>query len=146
MARRKSNVTKALDGNPGKREALVVKPPPGVPEKPAWLKGEAADEWDRIVPILDSMGVLSTIDRAIIALHCQDWQQLCKINADLEAADYVSAGRTGEDVRNPLWAIKNQLEQRFHKTCELLGAAPNPRSRLDMPPKEENEDPHGLLD
>jgi P27 family predicted phage terminase small subunit len=137
-----------LDGNPGKRSLDFVKPPPGVPDKPVWLKKESAEEWDRIIPILDSMGVLSRLDRAVVADYCTVWGRLVAVEKELDSAEALVVGRSDrqEWVKNPLWSVSNQLRQRFHKCCELLGLAPGPRGRLDVPDKSQNDDPYGLLD
>lgn len=148
MAQRKSAQAKKLAGNPGKRELSVVKPPPGVPDMPNWLTGEGAVEWSRVIPILDSMGVLSVLDRAVIADYCTVWAQLVRVEKELTTAESLTEGRSdrGEWVKNPLWSIANQLRQRFHKACEMLGLAPGPRGRLDVPEKQSDDDGGGILD
>lgn len=57
----------------------VVRPPVEAPECPAHLEGEARAEWDRIVPHLLSLGLVSQIDRAALTFYCDTW------------ADYVNA-------------------------------------------------------
>ena len=143
---RKSKQAKDLDGNPGKRSVTVVKPPPGVPEKPPWLAGEASDEWDRVIPILDSMGVLSRLDRSAISDYCTVWGRLVQAEREIGSGSLLVQGQKGEMVRNPLLSEANQLRQRFGKYCDLLGLAPAPRGRLDIPDKGLDDDPHGLLD
>ena len=44
-------------------------PPPGVPEPPPTLTGEARVEWDRMVALLDSMGILTNAAR-VLAERC----------------------------------------------------------------------------
>lgn len=148
MAIRKSAQAKKLANNPGKSRIDTVKPPPGVPDMPAWLNGEAAAEWGRVIPILDSMGVLSRLDRAVVADYCTVWAQLVRVERELSESESLTEGRSdrGEWVKNPLWSIANQLRQRFHKGCDLLGLAPGPRGRLDVPDKPLGDDPDGILD
>jgi P27 family predicted phage terminase small subunit len=148
MPPRKSINKKRIEGNPGKRHLDAVKPPPGVPEIPKWLKGEAADEWGRIVPILDSMGVLSRLDRAVIADYCTVWAQLVRVESELADSEAITETRSNNDqmVRHPLWSVANQLRQRFDRKCELLGLAPGPRGRLDVPDKPLEDDGLGILD
>jgi P27 family predicted phage terminase small subunit len=63
---------KKLRGNPGKRALNLSEPTPPKqrPEKMAGLTGEAAAEWDRIVPDLEIMGVLTRVDRAALGAYC----------------------------------------------------------------------------
>lgn len=137
-----------LENNPGKQKVSFVKPPPGVPAMPKWLKGEAAQEWRRVVPVLDAMGVLSTLDRAVLSDYCVTWAQIVRIERSLEADAAVVPGRAdiGGTVRHPLWSVLNQLRQRLHKSCDLLGLAPAPRGRIEMPEQPIEDDPEHLLD
>lgn len=143
---RKSKQSKSLDANPGKRPLEIPKPPPGVPEKPEWLTGEAGREWDRVIPILDSMGVLSKLDRSAIADYCRVWGRLVAVENEIDGGSILLKGQKGEMVRNPLLAEANQLRQRLHKSFDMIGLAPGPRGRLDVPDKGLDDDPHGLLD
>jgi P27 family predicted phage terminase small subunit len=148
MPAKKGAATKRLNNNPGKREIEAVKPPPGVPEMPNWLCGEAAAEWGRIIPILDAMGVLSLLDRAVIADYCTVWSQLVRVERELSGADVLTETRSDSEgmVKNPLWSVANQLRQRFDRKCEMLGLAPGPRGRLDVPEKPVDDDALGILD
>lgn len=143
---RKAKQTKALENNPGKGRLDVVKPPPGVPEKPPWLQGEASAEWDRVIPILDAMGVLSRLDRSAVSDYCTVWGRLVWCEQRIQSTDLLLKGQKGELVRNPLLSEANQLRQRFGRYCDLLGLAPAPRGRLDVPDRGADDDPHGLLD
>ncbi len=148
MPRKTSNTSKRLAGNPGKRQLDTIKAPPGVPTKPIWLIGEASDEWDRVIPILDSTGLLSLLDRAVVADYCRIWGDICRVSEELTAAPSITEGRRDRGpTKNVLWSILNGLRQRFDKKCELLGLAPAPRGRLDVPTGDDPYfDPHGLLD
>ncbi|MGR6997213.1 P27 family phage terminase small subunit [Yinghuangia aomiensis] len=71
MTAKSSAHLNALRGNPGKRRAReFVNPSPGIPDTPEWLDGRALDEWNRLIPILDSMGVLSPADGNALAAYC----------------------------------------------------------------------------
>ena len=149
MPVRKGSTARRLANNPGKRPVEApIKPPPGIPERPASLKGEAADEWDRVVPVLDAMGILSVLDRAVICDYCQCWADICRVTGELENAPSLVEGRSDSAgmVKNHLWSILNQLRQRFDKKAEMLGLAPGPRGRLDTPDRGLDDDSHGLLD
>lgn len=40
------------------------------PGEPAWLGGEALEEWRRIVPILEKVKVLNEMDQQLLAAYC----------------------------------------------------------------------------
>ena len=65
---------KALEGNPGKRAldlSAGVNPRVEVPSAPRHLGKEARNEWVRITPVLEELGLISGLDRAALALYCQ---------------------------------------------------------------------------
>ncbi len=74
-------------GNPGKRKINRNEPQPmyGRPDKPDWLTGEAADEWDRVVPQLEDLKLLTRIDTATLTGYCLAWAQLKDTTEDIEA-------------------------------------------------------------
>ncbi len=55
----------------GRREAAEVQGPAGTPDAPEWLDEEARAAWDRIVPLLEGMGVLTRIDGNALARYCR---------------------------------------------------------------------------
>ena len=51
----------------------VVRPPVEIPECPSFLTGEARAEWERITPHLETLGLISQIDRAALSGYCAAW-------------------------------------------------------------------------
>ena len=51
---------------------------PGAPEPPDWLYGDGLEEWNRVVKLLgpDGLGVISRLDRGVLAVYCLLWQLL----------------------------------------------------------------------
>src|SRR4030042_1883827 len=64
-----------LEGNPGKRPIRSEEPDPvpSIPSCPPHLSEDAKREWERVVPLLEKLGLLSEIDRGALALYCQAW-------------------------------------------------------------------------
>ena len=85
---------KMLEGNPGKRPINKHEPipPSGAVECPSWLLPEAKMAWDRIAPMLMSMGLLTVLDVSALAGYCQSYAQW------LEARENVT--RNGVQIRN----------------------------------------------
>lgn len=42
----------------------------GLPERPAWLTGAAAEQWDKLVPYLSETGIVTPIDAFALARYC----------------------------------------------------------------------------
>ncbi len=64
---------KRLAGNPGKRPLNAHEPKPRavLPRCPAHLCPEARAEWKRISKKLHTLGLLTELDAAALALYCQ---------------------------------------------------------------------------
>lgn len=63
-----------LEGNAGKRAldlSAGVNPRVEIPSAPKHLGNEARKEWKRITPILEELGLVSGLDRTVLALYCQ---------------------------------------------------------------------------
>jgi phage terminase small subunit len=117
---------KKLAGNPGKRpmnEHEIV-PTIGAPVCPEWLIGDAREEWNRIVPELDRLGVLTRVDNSVLVGHCATY------------AEIVSTVKAREPLKAAL------LGQMRAYACEL-GLTPAARAKLSVPPpKDEDETAH----
>ena len=50
----------------------------GRPVAPDWLGEDARKEWARIVPLLDSAGLLTRVGRAALAGYCTAWGELAE--------------------------------------------------------------------
>lgn len=69
----KPTALKILEGNPGKRPLNDKEPKPDskAPRCPSWLEEEAKREWKRMSKTLETIGVLTKIDKAAFAGYCQ---------------------------------------------------------------------------
>lgn len=65
--------------------------PPGVPQPPKPLDGEALDEWNRMIARLTETGALSVVDDALLF-------QYCRLFAETEGI-YVAQQETAESIR-----------------------------------------------
>lgn len=66
---------KKLGGNAGHRPLNAAEPKPtqGEPPMPEGLSGAAQAEWQRIVPELQTLGLLTIIDGSALAAYCQNY-------------------------------------------------------------------------
>jgi phage terminase small subunit len=111
---------KRLAGNPGKR-ALAQEPQPatGSPPCPDWMPAEGRRQWERVVPELDRLRLLTQVDGAVLEGFC------------LLYAEIVATARAGEPLKA---ALLGQL--RFY--AGELGLTPAARARLAAPPGQED--------
>ncbi|NEX63452.1 P27 family phage terminase small subunit [Noviherbaspirillum galbum] len=98
-----------------------ILPTVGAPTCPDWLPVEARDEWNRIVPELDNLGVLTCVDNAVLVGHCATY------------AEIVSTVRAGEPLKAALLA-------QMRAYASELGLSPAARAKLAVPKREEDDE------
>jgi P27 family predicted phage terminase small subunit len=104
--------------------------PPGAPDRPPWLEGEAAAEWDRQVAALESAGVLSVADGALLAAWCEAWAEFCQVAADLKVAGRLAKNAAGGVVRSPLVLLRDRAVERLLRLAGQFGFSPSARVRV----------------
>ena len=100
------------------REKPSLELPPGVPEPPEWLEGEARAEFDRVVAELGGTGLLCRADRGALAVYCSLW------------AEFVQSSKSGFPVSIGLLA-------EMRRYAALFGL--DPASREKLPPAKPKE-------
>lgn len=108
------------------------KPQPGSPSPPSWLSREARAEWKRIVPALQSIGLLCTVDRAALAILCQSWADYREADRKLKEEGLVVKTKTASRP-NPLLAVRDQAFHQWAKLAAQFGLSPSARARLKAP-------------
>jgi P27 family predicted phage terminase small subunit len=140
----------ALRGNPGKRPPKQsLRARPAVPNPPSWLSREAKAEWKRITPELDELGLLSKMDRAVLAMYCTWWSKFCELERHLRGLGVTVEGRrAGESVKPPAWSMWKDASDRVHQLAKELGITPMVRLRTDLPSPagDTDDDDDDILD
>lgn len=116
-----------------------LQPPPGVPLRPKWLDKEARAEWDRVVPQLVELKVLTGLDGGALERYCVAHSNWVKAQRDVQ--------KHGPVVKTPFGPQKNpaiKLAQEERAAARLLagelGLSPSARSRVKVTEKEPEED------
>ena len=60
-----------------------------IPDKPDFLTEEASGEWDRVTAILYHKGLLTQLDRTILAQYCMMYGKLATEKTNMSAADHT---------------------------------------------------------
>jgi P27 family predicted phage terminase small subunit len=113
----------------------IAKPP-----MPRGLPAEAKAEWRRVVPQLEDIGMLASIDRGVLIRYCAAWADWCELARLLEKSGKLIKGQKGNLVRNPLWLMKRDCEQAIAELARQLGLTPAARLRSGVV-HERPEDP-----
>ena len=144
---------KLLRGNPGKRpiNANEPKPAPKAPGMPAWLSTEARNEWRRVVPELDKLGLLAKVDRGALAAYCETWATFVAAThlvhehgiVYMRKVDEVTDmdGRVIEihvaPAKNPALIVARDAAAQIRAFCSEFGLTPSARTRIDVPEPDE---------
>lgn len=139
-----------------REDSNAVEPEIEIPDCPRHLLKEARKEWKRITPELEILGLVSRIDRAALALYCQEYawwvwhdealQRDLKMVADKEAqfrADPENAGKPWEGgdgfmlptpnkswAYNPHWVARNKHATQLDRFLASFGLSPSARGRV----------------
>lgn len=139
---------RVVEGNPGHRPLPdSVELPPASPRKPAWseifpgtrkgqpaLRRDADAAWKTIVPVLESVGLLSTIDVFVLVDVCTTWARIRQIERVLSEQGLMVEDRKERGwVRHPLATVANQYRANLRALTAELGLSPSARIRLDTP-------------
>lgn len=122
---------KVIEGNPGKRRLVAPpKAPPSRPRCPSWLSDYAKTEWRRVVPVLDGLGLLTTIDRSTLAAYCESVATFKAATAIVADKGVLVQGRKGEAVKNPALQVQRDAARNIAQFSSMFGLSPSDRVRL----------------
>ena len=101
----------------------------GRPAMPRTLTPEARAEWRRVVPDLERMGVLASVDRGVLVRYCTAWADWSELDAQVRRTGRIVRGRDGNLVRNPLWLLRRDAGQELMELTRQLALTPAARLR-----------------
>jgi len=113
------------------------------PKRPTHIIGHAQTEWNRVVRMLDELGVLEIADQHTIELYCEaysDWR-IAKEKCDKTGIALVSQSKDKVEVRrNPFFAAKLEASDRCVKLLQELRLTPRSRNRKQEAQLDRNSD------
>lgn len=114
--------------------------PVAAPEMPDDMDGEAAAEWQRIVPDIEAMGLIATLDRSVLIRYCRAWADWVDIDQKLRDTGLLVKGARNGVVRNPLWMMRSDVEGTLEALEKQLGLTPAARLRAGVKHEEPEAD------
>ena len=144
MAGRRPTPTKlkVISGNPGHRPLPQDEPQPEIkqPDPPEWLSGEALREWNRVVPELFKLKLISEIDRSGIVAYCVAYGQYVRAQGDIKTLGAIIVTTNGNIIQNPAVGIANTSVDIMRKFLIEFGMTPASRSKVSAPGKKKAKD------
>jgi P27 family predicted phage terminase small subunit len=140
---------KILRGNPGRRPLNRREPAPARAvdlTPPPELAGVAADEWRRLAPKLQALGLLTEIDDRALVAYCVIWARWLEAETQLRAHGLVLKGKRGAPFVSPYVKIAQQSAQQLRGWIEQFGMTPSARARVKTDPGDKPADPFTAYD
>lgn len=136
---RKPNERHKLEGTyrPDRHDDSGVDAPKGRPEPTIELDVFAQAMWDRLIPVLEGMGVLTLADAQICTSFCvaySDWRT-CREHIR-EYGMWELTEKRGT-VKHPAVLIAKESDERMNKLGGQMGLSPSERSRLKVETEKE---------
>lgn len=119
---------------------LRPRPEPKPPACPSWVPAEGRREWRRLVPILDRAGVLSHLDRAVLASFCTTYARLVEAEKAISDRGILVEGYRGSIVKNPAVQVARDARAALVVLARELGLSPKAREALRVPLDDDIED------
>lgn len=145
----KPSYLKLVTGTARKGRTNKAEPKPDLarPMPPTELSDDAKVEWGRVSDILYKLGILTEIDRGILAAYCQSygrWMQAERTLAKMAKMDDSTGAlmiktQGGNTIQNPIVGIANKAMADMAKYATDLGMTPSARSRVTTKPKEDDD-------
>jgi P27 family predicted phage terminase small subunit len=130
-----------LRGNPGKRRIPKqrVTPKPGA-SRPHWLSPAAVKEWNRVAPELLRLGLLTTLDRAVLAAYCEAVADLQDATETLARKGSTIEAGNGTTIAHPAVAMKQGATKRVKDLAAEFGFSPSARGGMEIPGAPDGDD------
>lgn len=129
---RKPTAWRRMEGNRGKKAYNHAEPipPEGVPDCPEHLSEEARAEWHRLVETLVGMGVITIVDRAVLAAYCQAYGRWVDAEEKLKETPLLIKTPSGYVQQSPWLNIANKQMELMGRYMAEIGLTPASRSRV----------------
>lgn len=119
--------------------------PQGEAAAPPWLSDGGRQEWDRIAPELQSMGLLTGVDASELAVYCQAYAEMVHAEAMIVEHGYTQVSTSGLERKSPWLPIRDEAAKRLHQVALQFGFTPAARTRIEVPEREAVDDKRQYL-
>ena len=132
---------KLLTGNPGNRKINRKEPKAaaGIRSCPSYLNRAAKAEWKRVMKEAPE-GLLTELDRPVLAMYCQNVARIAELETIVEAEGFTFMSEKGYICQRPEMGMLKNLQTIQKGLCAELGFSPSSRSKVSVVPKKKEED------
>jgi len=146
----KPTALKIVEGNPGRRKLPEFEPKfdPAQSSPSPFLNDDAKVEWGRIFGILYEAGVLTEVDRAVLAAYCQSYgvwaqaeREIDKLQQSSVLNGLILRTKEGNFIQQPLLGIANRARGDMVKYASEFGMSPTSRVKVETSGTQKKENP-----
>jgi len=125
-----------LEGNAGRRPLNKTEPEPAeivdASQAPGELVGNARAiaEWQRLVPMLRDLRMVTEADRGALIAVCLEWARYIEATLKVSILGMVVKTPAGYPIPNPYLSIATKALAGCHRLWPELGLTPSSRSRV----------------
>ena len=129
---KKPTALKRLQGNPGKRPLPKNEPQPDnqKPRCPSHLNDEGKREWRRVAGRLHDVGLLTYVDRALLAAYCQAYGRWVEAEGVIARHGLTQFSPNGYEVKSAWVTISDKAQDQMLKYAREFGLTPSSRASL----------------
>lgn len=140
-APRKPTALKVLEGTNRKDRANPDEPSPEIEAIPCpeYLPALAAEEWNRIVPELVELGLLSKIDKLGLEGYCFNYHRWRQAEEIIEEMGLTMETPQGLEMQRPEVSIGVQARKQMLEFLREFGLTPASRGKVKATPKQPKE-------
>lgn len=97
---------------------------------PPWVAGFAADEWDRIVPILESLGIIGGQDIPLLAVWCSCVGAARTLTEIIDREGSIVTRPDGQQASHPACKLRSDAWSTMLALSAKFGFTPRDRNGL----------------
>jgi P27 family predicted phage terminase small subunit len=101
-----------------------------IPEPPALVKGVALEEWGRVTKELLDLGLVSSLNRALLAGYCQAYARWIEAEEHSEVEPKIYKTESGYPIVTPWRGVADKALEQMHKFARGFGMDPESMSRI----------------
>ena len=118
---------------------------PGVPDPVVGMSDAAGAEWDRLVPLIEKMGIYANTDQSALVACCEAWAEYRAAVATIAAEGAVLADDHGRKYRHPACQIQDAAFKRWRSGASMFGLSPADRAGMAAPAEKKPSGVGGML-
>lgn len=121
-----------FDKDPQRRNHSEPEPEAGIPKCPAYMKGDARKEWKMITTELQSMGVVTLVDRAALEMYCESRATMHDCRRMIQKEGLMIGTPSGDTKEHPAGKVLRDNNRICQSILVQFGMTPSSRTRLHV--------------